>query len=148
MASGNCALVTRKVDIFFWWSSRTSSLILGYMMGSPTKDSAQCWAFIPSASLSAWTPGTPTGETKVELNTGVHNTKGRCGHVCVHVCVCVCVCVCVYAGLGGVISHTPLVYTRYLSTCSHTTPQGLDRCQTYACTKPYAKHACGTVHCT
>mmetsp|Transcript_54714 Transcript_54714/g.173762 ORF Transcript_54714/g.173762 Transcript_54714/m.173762 type:complete len:201 (-) Transcript_54714:222-824(-) len=59
MRSGNCALVTRKVDMRRPCSSPTSSLICGYMMGSPTRLSAQCRGSMPSASLSGRTPGTP-----------------------------------------------------------------------------------------
>ena len=59
IASGNCALVTRKVEIFFSCSSRTSVLISGYMMGSPTRERAQCFGSLPSARRSGWTPGTP-----------------------------------------------------------------------------------------
>ena len=34
-------------------------LISGYIIGSPTRDKAQCCGFIPSANLSGRTPGTP-----------------------------------------------------------------------------------------
>ena len=40
--SGNCALVTRKDEIWRLCSSVRMALISGYMIGSPTKDSAQC----------------------------------------------------------------------------------------------------------
>ena len=79
IASGNCALVTRKVDISLWCSRPTSWLISGYMMGSPTRDRAQCLACMPSAKRSGCTPGTPAGEEETSP-------------VCVN-CVCVCVCV-------------------------------------------------------
>eukprot|EP00955_Chlamydomonas_euryale_P007672 81641-Chlamydomonas_euryale.AAC.1 len=41
MASGNCALVTRKVEMRRLCSCDTRPLISGYMIGSPTRDSAQ-----------------------------------------------------------------------------------------------------------
>mmetsp|Transcript_1868 Transcript_1868/g.4589 ORF Transcript_1868/g.4589 Transcript_1868/m.4589 type:complete len:201 (+) Transcript_1868:260-862(+) len=59
MASGNCALVTRKVDMPREWSSPTRSLMRGYMMGSPTRLSAQCAGLRPSLNRSGLTPGTP-----------------------------------------------------------------------------------------
>lgn len=59
IASGNCALVTKKDEMPFPWSSSINLLISGYMIGSPTKDKAQCWGSKPSANLSALTPGTP-----------------------------------------------------------------------------------------
>lgn len=34
-------------------------LISGYMIGSPTKDRAQCFACMPSVIRSGFTPGTP-----------------------------------------------------------------------------------------
>lgn len=54
--SGNCAFVTRKVDIRLWWSSSTSLLISGYMIGSPTSDRAQCLGESPSVNRSSVTP--------------------------------------------------------------------------------------------
>lgn len=54
--SGNCAFVTRNVEILRWWSSLTSVLISGYIIGSPTKDSAQCLGVIPSTRRSDFTP--------------------------------------------------------------------------------------------
>ena len=59
MASGNCAFVTRNVEIFFSCSKETNLSISGYMIGSPTSESAQCFGSIPSASRSGNTPGTP-----------------------------------------------------------------------------------------
>mmetsp|Transcript_34100 Transcript_34100/g.60887 ORF Transcript_34100/g.60887 Transcript_34100/m.60887 type:complete len:201 (-) Transcript_34100:218-820(-) len=59
IASGNCALVTKKVDIPRLCSSDTRSLMRGYMMGSPTKLSAQCAGLSPSLKRSGLTPGTP-----------------------------------------------------------------------------------------
>lgn len=37
IAFGNCALVTKNVEIPRPWSNRTRSLILGYIMGSPKR---------------------------------------------------------------------------------------------------------------
>jgi len=54
--SGNCAFVTRNVEILRWWSSLTSVLISGYIIGSPTNDSAQCLGVIPSTRRSDFTP--------------------------------------------------------------------------------------------
>lgn len=54
--SGNCAFVTRKVEIRLRWSSSTSELISGYMIGSPTSDRAQCLGESPSIKRSGLTP--------------------------------------------------------------------------------------------
>lgn len=54
--SGNCAFVTRKVDICLRCSSSTSTLISGYMIGSPTSDKAQCLGERPSVNRSRVTP--------------------------------------------------------------------------------------------
>lgn len=54
--SGNCALVTRKVDICLLCNSSTSEFISGYMIGSPTSDNAQCRGARPSSSCSCFTP--------------------------------------------------------------------------------------------
>ena len=59
MAAGNCAFVTRKVEIRRSCKALTNLSISGYMMGSPTSDSAQCRGSIPSSNLSGITPGTP-----------------------------------------------------------------------------------------
>ena len=59
IALGNCAFVTRNVDIFFSCSNSISLFISGYIIGSPTNDSAQCCTDIPSKYLSYLTPGTP-----------------------------------------------------------------------------------------
>ena len=59
IASGNCALVTRKVLIRLSCSNPTNLSISGYMMGSPTSDNAQCLGSIPSSNRSGMTPGTP-----------------------------------------------------------------------------------------
>ena len=59
IASGNWAFVTRKLEMCLACSSLRNSLIFGYMMGSPTRERAQCWGESPSASLSGSTPGTP-----------------------------------------------------------------------------------------
>ena len=40
--SGNCAFVTKKEDIRRSCSSFNIWLMCGYMIGSPTRDSAQC----------------------------------------------------------------------------------------------------------
>jgi hypothetical protein len=54
--SGNYALVTRNVDILRLCSSFTNVLISGYIIGSPTSESAQCLGFMPSAKRSGLTP--------------------------------------------------------------------------------------------
>ena len=59
MASGNWALVTRKDEICFAWSNSINLLISGYMMGSPTRESAQWRGIMPSWKRSGITPGTP-----------------------------------------------------------------------------------------
>ena len=53
MRSGNCALVTRKVEMARACSWRTRALISGYMMGSPTSDSAQCRGWRRQPHISA-----------------------------------------------------------------------------------------------
>ena len=93
IASGNCALETRKLDISLWCSRPTSWLISGYMMGSPTRDRAQCLACMPSAKRSGCTPGTPAGEE--ETSPVCVNCVCVCV-LCVSVCVCM-LCVCVHA---------------------------------------------------
>mmetsp|Transcript_3527 Transcript_3527/g.9578 ORF Transcript_3527/g.9578 Transcript_3527/m.9578 type:complete len:255 (+) Transcript_3527:317-1081(+) len=57
--SGNWALVTRKVEMRRRCRPSHSALISGYMMGSPTRLSAQCRTAMASASRSGLTPGTP-----------------------------------------------------------------------------------------
>lgn len=47
MQSGNCAFVTRNVEMRRECRWSISSLMAGYMMGSPTRLSAQCRACIP-----------------------------------------------------------------------------------------------------
>mmetsp|Transcript_9442 Transcript_9442/g.23304 ORF Transcript_9442/g.23304 Transcript_9442/m.23304 type:complete len:206 (-) Transcript_9442:337-954(-) len=59
MASGNCALVTRKVEMRRSCSALTNLPISGYIIGSPTSDSAQCRGSIPSWKRAGITPGTP-----------------------------------------------------------------------------------------
>lgn len=59
ISAGNCAFVTRKLEILRSWSSFKNLLISGYMMGSPTRDNAQCFTVIPSSKRSSLTPGTP-----------------------------------------------------------------------------------------
>lgn len=59
ISAGNCAFVTRKLEILHWWSSFKNLLISGYIIGSPTRDNAQCFTVIPSSKRSALTPGTP-----------------------------------------------------------------------------------------
>jgi hypothetical protein len=54
--SGNCAFVTRKVEIRRRCNSSTSVLISGYIMGSPTRDKAQCLGERPSINRSSETP--------------------------------------------------------------------------------------------
>lgn len=54
--SGNCAFVTRKVDIRRRCSSFTNVLISGYIIGSPTRDRAQCLGARPSINRSILTP--------------------------------------------------------------------------------------------
>lgn len=71
ISSGNCALVTRKLEIPCWWSSFKSRLISGYIMGSPTRDNAQCLTAIPSSKRSALSPGTPE-------NPGKSQVRARC----------------------------------------------------------------------
>lgn len=63
ISSGNCALVTRKLEMWWRCSSFRKVLISGYMMGSPTSDSAQCFTAIPSSKRSGRTPGTPAKYT-------------------------------------------------------------------------------------
>ena len=52
MASGNCAFVTRNVDISFSCRYSTSFDISGYMIGSPTSDKAQCRGIKASSNRS------------------------------------------------------------------------------------------------
>jgi|MDSW01.2.fsa_nt_gb hypothetical protein len=59
IASGNCALVTRNVEMRRSCRSPTNFPISGYMMGSPTRLNAQCLGSIPSSNRSGMTPGTP-----------------------------------------------------------------------------------------
>lgn len=59
ISSGNWALVTRKLEMCCWCRSRRKVLISGYMMGSPTRDRAQCFMVRPSSKRSGRTPGTP-----------------------------------------------------------------------------------------
>lgn len=54
--SGNWAFVTRKVDICLLCNSSTSVLISGYIIGSPTRDKAQCLGERPSDKRSGFTP--------------------------------------------------------------------------------------------
>lgn len=48
ISSGNWALVTRKLEMWWEWRRRMKPLISGYMMGSPTSDRAQCLTSNPS----------------------------------------------------------------------------------------------------
>lgn len=59
ISCGNCALVTRKLEMWWEWRRRMKVLISGYMIGSPTRESAQCLTAKPSSYLSGFTPGTP-----------------------------------------------------------------------------------------
>lgn len=73
--SGNCALVTRKVEIRLLCSSSTSEFISGYIIGSPTSDRAQCLGERPSDKRSALTPARVeySGQQrkfKIQLNQG------------------------------------------------------------------------------
>ena len=54
--SGNCAFVTRKVEILLLCNSSTSVFISGYIIGSPTRDNAQCRGVKPSVNRSKVTP--------------------------------------------------------------------------------------------
>ena len=45
--SGNWALVTRKEEMRRWWRPARMALSLGYMIGSPTSDRAQCLICTP-----------------------------------------------------------------------------------------------------
>lgn len=72
MSSGNCALVTRNEDIRRPCSRPKSSLMWGYMMGSPTRDSAQCRTRMPSSRRSSLTPATPQTHTQDHPNTHAH----------------------------------------------------------------------------
>lgn len=56
--SGNCAFVTKNVEIRRRCSSSTSIFISGYMIGSPTSDKAQCLGDKPSINRSWVTPVT------------------------------------------------------------------------------------------
>lgn len=64
ISSGNWALVTRKLEMWHWWRRRRKALISGYMMGSPTRDRAQCFTAKPSSKRSGRTPGTPDGDKR------------------------------------------------------------------------------------
>ena len=59
IALGCCPFVTRNVDIFLSCNSDSSSLILGYMIGSPTRLSAQCLTVWASCQRSIRIPGIP-----------------------------------------------------------------------------------------
>mmetsp|Transcript_28537 Transcript_28537/g.32810 ORF Transcript_28537/g.32810 Transcript_28537/m.32810 type:complete len:239 (-) Transcript_28537:530-1246(-) len=59
IAAGCCPLVTRKVEISRSCKFPNSSLMAGYMMGSPTRDNAQCFTVWPSSQRSVNTPGMP-----------------------------------------------------------------------------------------
>lgn len=48
ISSGNWALVTRKLEMLWEWRRRMKPLISGYMMGSPTRERAQCLTCKPS----------------------------------------------------------------------------------------------------
>ena len=70
--SGNCAFVTRKVEILLLCSSSTSAFIPGYIIGSPTRDNAQWRGERPSDNRSKVTP---TGRVKwasLETNHTTH----------------------------------------------------------------------------
>ena len=54
-----CALVTRNVLTLCWCKSDTNSLMWGYMIGSPTRLSAQCCTLSPSLSRCSKTPAAP-----------------------------------------------------------------------------------------
>lgn len=66
ISTGNCAFVTRKLEILHSWSSFKNLLISGYMMGSPTRDNAQCFTVIPSVKRCSLTPGTPAQHSEKE----------------------------------------------------------------------------------
>mmetsp|Transcript_99258 Transcript_99258/g.258802 ORF Transcript_99258/g.258802 Transcript_99258/m.258802 type:complete len:208 (+) Transcript_99258:377-1000(+) len=59
IASGNCAFVTRNVLMCRRCKSVRSSLMRGYMIGSPTSERAQWRTVIASSNLSFLTPGIP-----------------------------------------------------------------------------------------
>ena len=48
--------MTKKVEIRLWCNSSTSVLISGYIIGSPTRDKAQCLGDKPSSNFSCVTP--------------------------------------------------------------------------------------------
>ena len=48
--------MTRKVLIFLSCSAFNISLMRGYMIGSPTRERAQCFTLKASARRSGWTP--------------------------------------------------------------------------------------------
>ena len=73
--------MTKKVLIFLSCSACNISFIRGYIIGSPTKESAQCFTLKASTSLSGWTPVCERERNRVR------------------VWVCVCVRVCVSKGL-------------------------------------------------
>lgn len=54
-------------------------LISGYIIGSPTRDRAQCWGSLPSASRSGFTPGTPVGRGGREGREGERERGGESG---------------------------------------------------------------------
>lgn len=58
--SGNWAFVTRNVDMCLRCSSSTRAFISGYIIGSPTRDNAQCLGDKPSSSFSGFTPENAT----------------------------------------------------------------------------------------
>ena len=51
--------MTRKDEIPLSCNRLTNLLISGYIIGSPTRDKAQCWGRKPSSNLADLTPGTP-----------------------------------------------------------------------------------------
>ena len=59
MRSGNWALVTRKVDIRRACRRVMRVFISGYMMGSPTSDSAQCLGCLNEQSNVSTMPVAP-----------------------------------------------------------------------------------------
>lgn len=70
--SGNCAFVTRKVEICLPCSSSTRAFISGYMIGSPTRDKAQCLGERPSDKRSCVTPVTMSQQIKRLLHMYIY----------------------------------------------------------------------------
>ena len=78
--------MTRNVDIRFSWRRSMSVLISGYMMGSPTRDSAQCATSSASVYLAGTTPGTPgiSFNTTGSYERCVSLWQGHTSYLCIY----------------------------------------------------------------